>query len=454
MKKGIYATLIIAIIAVVLLSGCTDTVCGDGVCEGSEDSFNCEEDCGPPIICGNGSCERGEDANNCPADCYPSGYLSVTVTNSETGMPIQGAYVLVTNIYSEPKAEGTTDANGIALIRDLKPERYLVTISKTGYITSEKNPIITPPGYQTAEMRIELVPLEQPTTGNLEITVLDMNSTWPVEGIRVDLNKGGFGGLALATSVLVKSISVEPTTARGIVAVQVDGTTAQYNEGDQITGLTGAGAFSGQEMTVKIAAVIQTSPTISYQARFELYDQYGNQVDSQIAGTGARLNQLFIGTGSQEEIFTEGDDVTGLKGTGGYEEQDMTVKIAAITQPGGTANYQARFELYDQYGNQVDSQTAGTDSYLNRNFVSRDGHLVLATQVYVYKIYIEPPTSRGVVELRITRSEETDSGGKALFKGLTPGVYTATVPPNYTSDGPETVTVYAGQTTEAIIYIV
>jgi 3',5'-cyclic AMP phosphodiesterase CpdA len=43
--------------------------CGDGVCEGNEDSYTCEVDCGPPPICGDGFCDPGEDICNCSVDC-------------------------------------------------------------------------------------------------------------------------------------------------------------------------------------------------------------------------------------------------------------------------------------------------------------------------------------------------------------------------------------------------
>jgi hypothetical protein len=43
--------------------------CGDTTCEGSEDSSNCEIDCGPPAVCGDGFCDAGEDSCNCGADC-------------------------------------------------------------------------------------------------------------------------------------------------------------------------------------------------------------------------------------------------------------------------------------------------------------------------------------------------------------------------------------------------
>jgi C1A family cysteine protease len=43
--------------------------CGDGVCEGDEDGYNCAIDCGAPPVCGNFVCDPGEDPCNCPGDC-------------------------------------------------------------------------------------------------------------------------------------------------------------------------------------------------------------------------------------------------------------------------------------------------------------------------------------------------------------------------------------------------
>jgi hypothetical protein len=42
--------------------------CGDGTCEGSEDSLTCAIDC-PPPICPDGTCDAGEDSCSCPQDC-------------------------------------------------------------------------------------------------------------------------------------------------------------------------------------------------------------------------------------------------------------------------------------------------------------------------------------------------------------------------------------------------
>ncbi len=43
--------------------------CGDSVCEGAEDSYNCEVDCGALPFCGDGSCGLGEDQCTCSEDC-------------------------------------------------------------------------------------------------------------------------------------------------------------------------------------------------------------------------------------------------------------------------------------------------------------------------------------------------------------------------------------------------
>ena len=43
--------------------------CGDYKCSNKENSFNCQEDCGPPPICGDGECYGDETCSSCEADC-------------------------------------------------------------------------------------------------------------------------------------------------------------------------------------------------------------------------------------------------------------------------------------------------------------------------------------------------------------------------------------------------
>jgi len=56
--------------------------CGDGTCEGAEDSGNCLIDC-PEPICSDGVCDPGEDSCNCSDDC---GNAPSTETNCSDGL--------------------------------------------------------------------------------------------------------------------------------------------------------------------------------------------------------------------------------------------------------------------------------------------------------------------------------------------------------------------------------
>ena len=68
-------------------STCSDCApswcCGDGMCEGGEDSLNCEIDCGAPTFCGDDTCDPGEDQCNCSQDC---GTPSTTETSCNDGI--------------------------------------------------------------------------------------------------------------------------------------------------------------------------------------------------------------------------------------------------------------------------------------------------------------------------------------------------------------------------------
>ncbi len=69
--------LVVAIIAVIVVSGCTNVVpeCGNGLCEVGESYESCPGDCNQTggQLCGNGVCESGETASNCPVDCGGGG---------------------------------------------------------------------------------------------------------------------------------------------------------------------------------------------------------------------------------------------------------------------------------------------------------------------------------------------------------------------------------------------
>jgi len=81
--------------------------------------------------------------------------------------------------------------------------------------------------------------------------------------------------------------------------------TVQYNEGESLGGLLGTGNYTGKEFSVKIAAVLQSSPSALYVARFELYDSGGNIVDSQTVGAGTYLDQVFSDAGGNRVLASK-----------------------------------------------------------------------------------------------------------------------------------------------------
>ena len=107
---------------------------------------------------------------------------------------------------------------------------------------------------------------------------------------------------------------------------------------------------------------------------------------------------------SAKATYNEGDTIPGLVGKGSYAGEEMSVKLASVTQTSGTAVYQARFDLYDAEGNLVDSQTVSTATYLNDTFLDAEGAYALTTVVYVSEINVEPTTSRGVMTMVVGKN--------------------------------------------------
>ncbi|MFH1047755.1 MAG: hypothetical protein V1738_05615 [Patescibacteria group bacterium] len=57
----------------------TAPVCGNGICEATEDT-TCQEDCptAAELLCGNGVCDPDETSVDCPTDCVPASIEPVT----------------------------------------------------------------------------------------------------------------------------------------------------------------------------------------------------------------------------------------------------------------------------------------------------------------------------------------------------------------------------------------
>ncbi|MFH1696689.1 MAG: S-layer protein [Candidatus Diapherotrites archaeon] len=78
-----------------------------------------------------------------------------------------------------------------------------------------------------------------------------------------------------------------------------------YNEGETITGLKGKNTYDGQEMSVKVAEVVQTgAATTTYSATFELYDAEGNKIDTRTASSSESLEEQFIDSDGEYVLDT------------------------------------------------------------------------------------------------------------------------------------------------------
>lgn len=110
---------------------------------------------------------------------------------------------------------------------------------------------------------------------------------------------------------------------------------------------------------------------------------------------------------SAKAIYNEGDTIPGLTGKGAYAGEEMSVKVAAVTQSSGTAAYEARFDLYDSEGNLVDSQTLASGTYLQKNFLDAEGAYAMETVIYISGINIEPTTSKGAITMVVGKNVVT-----------------------------------------------
>ncbi|HLI52576.1 MAG TPA: carboxypeptidase regulatory-like domain-containing protein, partial [Thermomicrobiaceae bacterium] len=112
----------------------------------------------------------------------PVGSVSGTVTDSVTGLAIQGATI---SLNDAAGSSTTTDASGNYEIDGVLPGTYTATISKATYITKTQNVTIT--AGQTTTANIGLTP----AAGTLSGKVTNSYSGRAVQGATVSLSSGG-----------------------------------------------------------------------------------------------------------------------------------------------------------------------------------------------------------------------------------------------------------------------
>ncbi len=117
-----------------------------------------------------------------------TGNLTGKITDSSSGMPLQGAQIMLSGVPA-----GETDAQGIFLITDITPETYQMTVSAAGYISRSSQIIITA-GTTTDMQTIQLTRLEPPAplSGTaLTGTVTDMDTGETIAGAKITIIRSG-----------------------------------------------------------------------------------------------------------------------------------------------------------------------------------------------------------------------------------------------------------------------
>jgi len=136
--------------------GVVGAVCGDGICDASEDATSCPADCGPSIVCGDGTCDGSEDATSCAADCAlicdPIPAIGRTVDEAESCFERSGssgawheeAAGEGGSLLWTPTHEGSADAVGT----------FQLSFDSSGLYRLEVN---TPAAYATSTMATYVV---------------------------------------------------------------------------------------------------------------------------------------------------------------------------------------------------------------------------------------------------------------------------------------------------------
>jgi hypothetical protein len=91
------------------------------------------------------------------------------------------------------------------------------------------------------------------------------------------------------------SLSQATLTGTNYVKLVKESAVEQYNAGDTITGLVGDNSLAGQEVSVKVVAVVASGPAAAtYKATVELYDAEGKLVDTRTVSVADNLKSIFV----------------------------------------------------------------------------------------------------------------------------------------------------------------
>src|SRR3989344_4546293 len=220
----------------------------------------------------------------------------------------------------------------------------------------------------------------------------------------------------IKSDFIVKEIAIKDASNGyvDIIRNPFTGDTGTYYVKNKIGGIKGTGKYDGQSMTIEIIQLLSTNPAFGtpLQATFELYDKDGRIVSTKTASIGDNLRYLFKAEPeSGKAHYYEGETISSVIGAGLYKGRKLGIKFATLEIKRAAAGsqypfiYTGTFELYNESGKLLDTQTAGKSDDLGNLFKDPNGQNALGSSVNIDLIGLSWPNYTGYIEVTVKKPE-------------------------------------------------
>ncbi|MDP6671154.1 MAG: hypothetical protein QGI60_05055 [archaeon] len=372
--------IIIALLAVtIFLSGCVEpAACGNGVCEASETSNTCPEDCGISEVhfeCKDLTCAEvtGPGPSTCATDLdcevIPETH---TECEAEQCISVDGSGSDQCQADSDCVIGTHFECNGTRCVE------------------------IAGVGSHECSFDTDCISATSTFSSNLE-----SSPSAPKEFV-LELDNTDFPHLTNETRTYRYVGTTYATNMKETIGINADAKMDLTDKDveDLVVYMNGEGDFN-YVLDLGEGIPVYNDTTESS----EFIDGDNDNIVIPFLGEEYTVQEIDVDTGtlklikqSQKTTYYESEKITGLKGRGIYNGETLSAEVNAITMSGATAtNYNARFLLFDSKGNEIGRQTLGPGVYLSDNFVDPQGDYSLKTVVYISSIGIEATTSKGYV---------------------------------------------------------
>lgn len=199
--------------------------------------------------------------------------------------------------------------------------------------------------------------------------------------------------------------SNESIDVKEIVGVKLD---AQFNTDNDVRDLVTNLAAGDVNYTLNLGSGIPLQATDSAIVDFEDGSDdnvripfFGKtflvqRVD--VSSTGAPVEVRLI-EDKAKQTFVAGESFT-MAGVGEYDGQTLTVTVVSIVATGpAAASFQAKFNVTDEAGNLIDTQTVESGSFVE--FEDIDGDEVVGGDIYVDTASVNTGTNEGTVDVLV-----------------------------------------------------